>query len=96
MTDKDLLQAISDIIDKKLEPIKKDIADIRSDISDIKLKVDVIDTKVDRNYNITLDFYGNQKEHNTEASDTLDTITGQLEMHNNQIAKNTAVLKRCK
>lgn len=36
MTDNELLQALSKMIDKKLEPIKSEIADMKSEISDIK------------------------------------------------------------
>ena len=79
-----------------LEQILAEMQGMKEKINEIDKKVDTIDQKVDRNYDLTLEFYGNQKEHNTEVSDTLVTISGELEMHNNQIAKNTAVLKRYK
>lgn len=106
MTDQELLQAMSDMLKpilaemqeakEKLNEIDKRVDTIDKKVDTTEKKVDTIDKKVDRNYDLTLEFYGNQKEHNTEVSDTLVTISGELEMHNNQIAKNTAVLKRYK
>lgn len=87
----------------EVSSLKEDVSSLKEDVSFLKektdkldLKIDTLDFKVDRNYDLTLEFYGNQKEHNTEVSDTLITISGELEMHNNQIAKNTAALKRYK
>ena len=92
MADQELLQAMSDM----LKPILAEMQEMKEKINEIDKKVDAIDRKVDRNYNLTLEFYGSQKEHNTEVSDTLDVLSGEMEMHNNQIAKNTAALKRYK
>lgn len=39
MVDDEMLLAISNLFDIKLEPIKKDIADIRCELSYVKLKV---------------------------------------------------------
>ena len=83
-------------IDKRVDTIEKRVDTIDKRVDTIDKKVDTIDKKVDRNYDLTLEFYGRQKEHNTEVSDTLDIFSGEMEMHNNQIAKNTAALKRYK
>ena len=39
MVEQEFLQAISELIDKKLEPIKRDIQDIKSDIQNMKLDI---------------------------------------------------------
>ncbi|MDO4298855.1 MAG: hypothetical protein Q4C59_10350, partial [Lachnospiraceae bacterium] len=80
----------------EMKDMKKDIAEIKSKVDGIETKVNQVDSKVDRNYDKTVEFYAMQQEHNTEVSDTLVTITGELEMHNNQIAKNTAAIRRYK
>lgn len=36
MVEQEFLQAISELIDKKLEPIKRDIQDIKSDVQNLK------------------------------------------------------------
>lgn len=99
MTDQELLQAMSDMLKPilaEMQGVKEKLDEIDKRVDTIENKVDAIDRKVDRNYNLTLEFYGSQKEHNTEVSDTLDVLSGEMEMHNNQIAKNTAALKRYK
>lgn len=45
MTDNELLQAISTMIDQKLDPIKSDIADMKSEIAD--MKSEIVDIKKD-------------------------------------------------
>lgn len=45
MVDKELLQAMSDMMDSKLEPIKKDIGELKNDVG--KLKNDVVELKND-------------------------------------------------
>ncbi len=106
MTDKDLLEQIlaemqemkKDISDIKLrvDTIEQKVDTIEQKVDTIEQKVDTIDKKVDRNHDLTLEFYGSQKEHNTEVSNTLDILSGEMEMHTNQIAINTAALKRIK
>ena len=106
MTENEILKAMSDMLHPILEKVtkmetdmlemKKDIAELKSDVSTLKSDVSEIKETVNHNYNLTLEFYGIQKEHNTEVSDMLDTISGELDMHNNQIARNTAAIKRYK
>ena len=45
MTDQELLQAMSEMMDKKLEPIKADIAEMKEDVAE--LKEDVAELKED-------------------------------------------------
>jgi len=40
MVDKDLLQAISDIMDDKLEPIKQEVKGIKQELKDVKLTLE--------------------------------------------------------
>lgn len=47
MDNEELLQAISDMMDKKLEPIKNDIDTLKNDVTDIKQKVTRIDLTVE-------------------------------------------------
>ena len=67
---KDDLQALSELLDIKLQPIYKqldkvnarlDQMDVRMNEMDAQLKR--IDSSVTRNYALTLDFYGNQTEY---------------------------------
>jgi hypothetical protein len=44
----------------------------------------------------TLEFYGSYKEDITQLSDKIDVITGVLDMHAAQIARNTADIKKMK
>ena len=92
----DTLETKVDNIDKKVDTLETKVDTLETKVGIIDKKVDILETKVDQNYDTTLEFYVNQKEHNTEVSKVLDIITGELDMHNNQIAMNTAVLKRYK
>lgn len=78
----DDIQAIAQLLDTKLAPINE--------------RLDRIETKVDKNYDLLERFYVEQQEVNTDTADQLDVISGKLEMHDNQIARNTADLRRIK
>ncbi|MDO5344792.1 MAG: hypothetical protein Q4E91_03510 [Lachnospiraceae bacterium] len=84
------LQAIAELMDEKLEPLKKDFTDLKSDVSSLQSDVSEIKLIVNKNYSLTEEFYVKQKEANTEAKDRIKVITGELEMHNEQISRNTA------
>lgn len=47
MDNEELLHAISDMMDKKLEPIKNDIDTLKNDVVDIKQKVTRIDLTIE-------------------------------------------------
>lgn len=85
------LQAIATLFDEKFDenfkPIDQRITNIENDVAQIK-------ETVNKNYGMLEEFYVYQKEHNTQTSDTLGVIEGELEMHNNQISLNTAKLKQ--
>lgn len=99
LTNEDL-QAIAALLDTKLDiklkPIEQRLDNIESKV--LALQNDVADVKetVHKNYTLTEEFYVSQKEHNTEIADSLAIVTGELDMHNRQIARNTAELKRVK
>ena len=42
MTDQELLQAMEQIMDKKLEPIKNDIAEIKEDLAEVRSGVNTL------------------------------------------------------
>lgn len=93
------LQAIASLlkpIEQRLDNIEKDVFSLKSDVSTLKTDVSEIKKTVNKHYNMLEEFYVYQKEHNTEVSNTLSIVEGELEMHNNQIALNTAQLKRVK
>ncbi|MDO4323127.1 MAG: hypothetical protein Q4C61_11415 [Lachnospiraceae bacterium] len=104
------LQAISEIMDIKIQPINErldkmderiDQIDGRIDQMDVRLdkmdeRLDNIEFAVSRNYDLTLEFYASQKEFNNEFREHLHKIDGRLEMHDNQIAKNTADIRYLK
>ena len=99
LTNEDL-QAIAALLDTKLDiklkPIEQRLDNIESKV--LALQNDVADVKetVNKNYTLTEEFYVSQKEHHTEIADSLAIVTGELDMHNHQIARNTAELKRVK
>ena len=72
-----------DQIDGRLDQV-----DVRLDKMDKRL--DNIEYVVSRNYDLTLEFYVAQKEFNADTREHLRKIDGILEMHSNQIVKNTA------
>lgn len=48
MIDHEFLQAISELMDKKLEPIKKDIVDMKSDIDTMKSDIDIMKSDIQK------------------------------------------------
>ena len=83
-----------DSIDLRLDKMddRFDSIDLRLDKMDDRQ--DKIDQKIDRNYDAVMSFFSRQQEINTETSEKLNFIMGQLDMHNTQIALNTAMLKQ--
>lgn len=73
------LQAIADLMDEKLKPMKEDISVLKTDVTELKTDVAVLKTDV--------------AEFNTEVTDRFKIMEGQLEMQKNQIARNTADIK---
>ncbi len=54
MTDNDLLQAMSDLFDEKLQPIESDMTDTKSNIANLTNSVDIIKNEI-RNIQLTLE-----------------------------------------
>lgn len=90
------MQKDIDNIQSKVDGIEVKMNQIDSKVNQIETKVNQIDSKVDRNYDKTVEFYAMQQEHNTEVSDTLELVSGKLEIYADQTARNTLALKRYK
>ena len=104
MTEKNLLEQILSEVQGMKQSFgslenRMDKMDERFDSIDLRLdkmddRQDKIDQKIDRNYDAVMSFFSRQQEINTETSEKLNFIMGQLDMHNRQIALNTAMLKQ--
>lgn len=104
----DDIMAISQLLDLKLQPIKEDLETVKTDIISMQtditnmqtditnMQTDITDIKttVTKNYDLLERFYANQQEHNTDTTDRIDIVSCKLEMYANQIARNTADIKR--
>ena len=79
---------------KRFDDIENNLGNVSSELNAYNKRFDDIENLVRANYKMTEDFYVSQKEANTELFDQIAIISGELEMHNNQISKNTADLRR--
>lgn len=79
---------------EKLDKIETEIAGIKEQLSTLETKVDSMDKKIDRNYDLTLEFYGMQKEANTKVADKLNEVDARVDIFSDQTVKNTAALKK--
>ncbi len=79
-----------DKMDERFDQIdgRLDQMDVRLDKMDKRL--DNIEYVVSRNYDLILELYATPKEFTADTKDHLRKIDGILEMHGNQIVKNTA------
>ena len=59
-------------------------------------KIDMLQNTVNRNYDLLEEFYVNQREFNVDMKDRMQVIEGKVEMHGNQIARNTAEIREIK
>lgn len=69
-----------------IHAMNKRLANVESDVTEIK-------ETVNKNYDKTLEFYAKQMENNTEMRDRIRVIFGELEMHSEQISRNTADIR---
>lgn len=72
MNDEKLLQSISDIMDKKLEPVNNRLDKIESEVSalkagqmDLRREIKEVDSKVSDTYKLALDAWGTSTENRT-------------------------------
>ena len=79
---------------KRFDDIENNFGNVNSELNAYNKRFDDIENLVRANYKMTEEFYVSQKEANTGLFDQIALISGELEMHNNQISKNTADLRR--
>lgn len=77
----------------KYESIYKDLKE-KIEKGALKTDLAALQETVCKNYDMLQEFYVYQKEWNAETSDRLKIIEGRLDMHDSQIARNTADLKK--
>lgn len=92
-TDVSGLKADVSTLKADVSGLKSNVSGLKLDVSTLKTDVSELKETVNKNYGMLEEFYVHQKEHNTEIMDTLSIIEGELAMHNNQIARNTAQLQ---
>ena len=101
-----LKQDVSEL-KQEVSELKRDVSDLKSRMTSVEkelaewnekgaLKTDLaaLQETVCKNYDMLQEFYVYQKEWNAETSDRLKIIEGRLDMHDSQIARNTADLKK--
>ncbi len=102
----ELKQDVSEL-KQEVSELKRDVSDLKSRMTSVEkelaewnekgaLKTDLaaLQETVCKNYDMLQEFYVYQKEWNAETSDRLKIIEGRLDMHDSQIARNTADLKK--
>lgn len=104
MTEKNLLeQILSEVqgmkqsfgsLENRMDKMENRLDKMDDRFDSIDLRLDKMDQKIDRNYDAVMSFFVKQQEINTETSTKLNFVMGQLDMHNTQIAFNTAMLKQ--
>lgn len=107
---KEDLQAISQLMDVKLDPIKADVSGLKKDMVEVKadvaglkeevsgLKKDMVEVKdiVSRNYDKTLEFYGKQQEYNTAQQEQMEEMQSLFAIYSRQTVRNTTELRQIK
>ena len=100
---KEDLQAISQLMDVKLDPIKADMSDLKKDMVEVKadvagLKKDMVEVKdiVSRNYDKTLEFYGKQQEYNIAQQEQMEEMQSLFAIYSRQTVRNTTELRQIK
>lgn len=83
-------------IEKDIDTLKSDVSVMKSDISTLKSDTSEIKQTVNKNYDKTLEFYGYQRESNTEMSEKFEQMSARAEIFENQTVKNTADIRRIK
>ena len=94
MTNEELLQAISDIIDKKLDiklkPIKEDLENLQDSVTDIKLHLENV---TDKNISLLAENYSNLVRKLDENNKVTDTqLAYQIKV--NSLMEDVKILKK--
>lgn len=94
----DMTEVKEDIAELKTDmtEVKADIVELKTDMSDMKIVTERLSQTVEKHFSMTLEFYGRQMEHNTRINDLFEIMIGQMDMHTNQISRNTADIKKLK
>ena len=100
---KEDLQALSQLMDVKLDPIKADVSGLKKDMVEVKsdvsgLKKDILEVKdiVSRNYDKTLEFYGKQQEYNAAQQEQMEEMQSLFAIYSRQTVRNTTELRQIK
>jgi len=90
MTDNELLLAISDIIDKKIQPLESDIKSVKRDLQAIK--VDLIEntvvprlSNIEQHYVTTADRYVNDSDKIESMQTDIDIMKKVLKEHTERL-----------
>ncbi len=73
--------------------LKIDVSVLKKDMADVKSNMSKMGAAIANNYEMLEEFYVYQKEFNARVIKEIRLINGKLEMHDNQIARNTEMLK---
>lgn len=98
MMDNELLQAISDMMDTKLEPIQTEIKTIKEDLQTVKQKVTrleiSIETELIPNIQRVAEGHVDLFRNLSDVKSTLEVMNGKLEMNDIYIRHHDAEIKK--
>ena len=81
-------------MDARIESMDARIESMDARMDAMNTGFDRLEKAVDRNYDKAMEFYVSQQEHNTMVSDTLDLLSGKLELFADQTIRNTLAIRR--
>ena len=85
-----------DTVSEQVNTLDKRFDVLEEKVNVLDEKVNALDERVTRNYDLLVEFYGKQQEENRFLRDELKLIHGKLQVHDNQIARNTADIAELK
>lgn len=89
MSDKELLSAISDIVEAKLEPVKQDIHGLKEDVSGLKEEVGSLKEDVSG----LQEEVGNIKEDVSTLQKNVGSLTSRMDSLEKQVRRNSILLE---
>ena len=78
MTDQELLQAIGQVVEAKLEPIRQDICELKGSVQRLETRMDHLETKMD-SLETRMDHLETRMDSLETRMDSLETRVGKLE-----------------
>ena len=78
MTDQELLQAIGQVVEAKLEPIRQDICEMKGSVQRLETRMDHLETKMD-SLETRMDHLETRMDSLETRMDSLETRVGKLE-----------------